>query len=128
MNTKYATATEQSSTHVTKDNHGNKSFYSQYLQAVLKITNNNGNNNNYNVTFNIMMPLLLYQIIPIHPFIEYLQPESEPPPLNSCFFLFFFTFIHWNNKTKSGIIYLNFIILSQQHEQFNPNPYYKPQQ
>jgi hypothetical protein len=94
MNTKYAIATEQSSNHVIKDNHGNKSFYSQYLQAVLKITNNNGNSNNYNGTFNIMMPLLLYQIIQIHPFIEYLQPEPEPAPLNSCFiFIFLLLFI-----------------------------------
>jgi hypothetical protein len=133
MNTKYATATEQSSTHIIEDNPGNNntSFYSQYLQTVLKITNKNNNNNNG--TFNTMLPLLLYQIIPIHPFIEYLQPEPEPPPLKSYFILsyFIFIFIHWkDNKTKSGIIYIyiNFIILSQQHAQFNPHPYQKLQQ
>jgi hypothetical protein len=133
MNTKYAiTATEQSSYEpnptISNDNpiNNNKIFCSQYLQTVLKITDNK--NNNKHDTFNDIQPsLLLYQFIPIHPFIEYIQPEPEPPPLKSFFLLYFF--IHWkDNKTKSGTIHLDFIILSQQHEQFNPNPYYKPQQ
>jgi hypothetical protein len=104
MNTKYATtATEHLSyvpTPISSDNpiNNNKSFCSQYLQTVFKITDNNNNNNNNNKydTFNDIQPsLLLYQFIPIHPFIEYLQPEPEPPPLNSYFLIFnFFNFIH----------------------------------
>jgi hypothetical protein len=95
MNTKYAvTATEQSSyvpNPISNDNpiNNNKSFCLQYLQTVLKITNNNNKHDTFN---NIQLSLLLYQFIPTHPFIEYLQPEHEPPPLNSYFFIFF---IHW---------------------------------
>jgi hypothetical protein len=107
MNIKYATtATEQSSythTPISKDNHidNNKSFCSHYLQTVMEITNNN--NNNHNDTFyNSMLLLLLRQIIPIHPFIEYLQPEPEPPPLNSYFILFLFLFI---GKTKQVVLF-----------------------
>jgi hypothetical protein len=103
MNTKYAiTATKQSSyvpNPISNDNpiNNNKSFCSQYLQTVLKITDNNNNNNNNNKhdTFNnIQLSLLWYAFIPIHPFIEYLQPEPEPPPLNS-YFNFFSIFFHW---------------------------------
>jgi hypothetical protein len=69
------------------------------MQTVLKITNKE-NNNNKNGTFNNIMLLLLHQIIPIHPFIEYLQPEPEPPPLNSYFILFLFLFIGKITKQK----------------------------
>jgi hypothetical protein len=101
MNTKYAiTATEQSSyvpNPISNDNpvNNNKIFCSQYLQTVLKITNNNNKHDTFN---NIQLSLLLYQFIPTHPFIEYLQPEPEPPPLNSyliLFLFFYFYFIHW---------------------------------
>jgi hypothetical protein len=69
----------------------------------MKITNNNNNNNNNNGTFyNSMLLLLLRQIIPIHSFIEYLQPEPEPPPLNSYFILFLFLFI---GKTKQVVLF-----------------------
>jgi hypothetical protein len=55
MNTKYATATDQSSycvytpTPINNDDpiDNNKSFCSHYLQTVMKITNNNNNNNEY---------------------------------------------------------------------------------
>jgi hypothetical protein len=118
MNAKYTTAMEPSyyaPTPVINDNPvNNKSFSSQYLETVLKITNNNG-------IFNNIMLLLLYQFIPIHPSIEYLQPEPEPPRLNS-YFILLFDFILFIGQNKSGYIYL-IIILSQQHAQFNPNPY-----
>jgi len=68
----------------------------------VKITNkdNNNNNNNKNGTFNNIMLILLHQIIPMHPFIEYLQPEPEPPPFNSYFILFLFLFIGKTTKQK----------------------------
>jgi hypothetical protein len=101
MNTKYTTAMEPSSyapTPIINDNPvNNKSFRSQYLKTVLKITSKNNNNNG---TFNNMLPLLLYQIIPIHHSIEYLQPEPEPPPLNSDILLFLFLFIGKTTKQK----------------------------
>jgi hypothetical protein len=72
-------------------------------------------------TFNGIQPsLLLYQFIPIHPFIEYLQPEPEPPPLNS-YFIYFILFIGHN---KSDIFI--FLLLSQQHKQFNRIPVTAP--
>jgi hypothetical protein len=64
-----------------------KSFCSQYLQTGLEITNEVNNNNG---TFNNIMQLLLHPIIPVHPSIEYCQPEPEPPPFNSYSLLSFF--------------------------------------
>jgi hypothetical protein len=95
MNTKYATSTEQSSTHIIDK----RSFCSQYLQTVLKITNNNGNNNG--IFNDILISSLNKSITPHHPFIEYLQPEPEPPPLNSYFLLFLFLFI---GTTKQKVV------------------------
>jgi hypothetical protein len=73
------------------------------VQTVLKITNKYNNNNNGAI--NNTMLLLLHPVIPIHPFIEYLQPEPEPPPLNSYFILFLFLFI---GKTKQKVVLLIF--------------------
>jgi hypothetical protein len=114
MNTKYAiTATEQSSyvpNPMSNDNpiNNNKSFCSQYLQTVLRITDNK--NNNKHDTFNDIQPLiLLYQFIPIHPFIEYVQPEPEPPPLKSCLILYLFLFI--GKTTKQKVVLFILILL-----------------
>ena len=75
-----------------------KSFCSQYLQTGLEITNEVNNNNG---TFNNIMQLLLHPIIPVHPFIEYHQPEPEPPPFNSYLPLSLFLFI---GKTKQKVV------------------------
>jgi hypothetical protein len=61
----------------------------------------------------ILLPLLYHQSMLCHPFIEYLQPEPGPPPLNS--YLILFLLIHWTYNTyritKSGIIIYIIIII-----------------
>jgi hypothetical protein len=107
MNTKYATATEQSSyipTPIINDNPvNNKSFCSQYLQTVLITTNNNGNNNS--IFYGILISSLYKSIISPHPFIAYLQPEPEPPPLKSYFILLYFYSLERQQNKKWYYLY-----------------------